>query len=577
MLRQSRLKTASEPFEPWNSRPPADLGWLVAAPVGTEAQSANMEAVRTSNIELINAADTGYDVVIVCTGNVKQAEYWQQRLETVRGVVVPVGTTIVAVDEDWKGGAGNGLGTLYAYVKACAVAKEKHGIDISASLAAGTHSVSLYHTAGKGTRLAPLPAAENNNKPGVNLPVAIPVGDQQAPLSILEAVIKQTGAYAASRKGRLSVYWGDQVFIPSVEMTYVPSCHADILCTLGPMASEEEWTAKGLSGYGLIAVGATGAAQVEKVTHAEATKMLSSLGEITNVGVSLGSFSLSSALLEAFCDEFKTELAAKEGKLDTDPHWWMPLTLQCDDYCGLMEGKGVPVETSKAHHDRMSAFLARFAPEGAMPSGMGLFGAVDIGEDAFWWDYGQLRWYMKYNLMLAATDEDADAVGMRQFFGVCEGRVSPDSWIGDGCTVDGGSCVSASQVAAGSVSGSVLSNVVSGSVECDGCVVVGVSVKSLKLGKGCVVYNVVDDSMDLSLNDGEVIVGVVDDDGNQTLIRSASSIDGGQAWKERVCGNPASFEELHAQNAEADIVKIEGLRRTKSGAANAAIAAASPR
>ncbi len=534
-----------------------------------------MEAVRSSNIDLINQADTGYDVVIVCTGNEKQAEYWQQRLETVRGVVVPTGTTIVAVDEDWEGGAGNGLGTLYAYVKACAVAKEKHGIDISASLAAGTHSVSLYHTAGKGTRLAPLPAAENNNKPGVKLPVAIPVGGQQAPLSILESVIKQTGAYAASRKGRLSVYWGDQVFIPSVEMAYAPSCHADILCTLGPMANEEEWTAKGLNAYGLIAVGATGAAQVEKVTHAEATKMLSSLGEITNVGVSLGSFSLSSALLEAFCEEFKTELAAKEGKLDTDPHWWMPMTLQCDDYCGLMEGKGVPVETSKAHHDRMAAFLSRFAPDGAMPSGMGLFGAVDIGEDAFWWDYGQLRWYMKYNLMLATTEDDADAIGMRQFYGVPEGRVSPDSKIGDACTVEGGSCVSgASTIGAGSVSGSVLSNVTSGSVECDGCVVVGVSVKSLKLGKGCVVYNIVDEALDLELKDGEVMVGVVNDDGKQTLISSALSIDGGNAWKEKVCGNPASFEELHAQNAEADIVKIEGLRQGLAEAANTAIAAA---
>ena len=28
-------------------------------------------------------------------------------------------------------------------------------------------SVAIYHTAGKGTRLAPLPGAENNNKPGL--------------------------------------------------------------------------------------------------------------------------------------------------------------------------------------------------------------------------------------------------------------------------------------------------------------------------------------------------------------------------------------------------------------------------
>lgn len=32
-------------------------------------------------------------------------------------------------------------------------------------------SVGLYHTAGKGTRLSPLPGAENNNKPAVQLPV----------------------------------------------------------------------------------------------------------------------------------------------------------------------------------------------------------------------------------------------------------------------------------------------------------------------------------------------------------------------------------------------------------------------
>ena len=80
--------------------------------------------------------------------------------------------------------------------------------------------------------------------------------------------------------------------------------------------------------------------------------------------------------------------------------------------------------------------------------------------------------------------------------------------------------------------------------------------------------------MDLELKDGEVIVGVVDADGKQTLISSAMSIDGGKAWKEKVCGNPASFEELHAQNAEADIVKIEGLRQGLAEAANATIAAA---
>jgi hypothetical protein len=122
------------------------------------------------------------------------------------------------------------------------------------------------------------------------------------------------GIYAASRKGRLSVFWGDQVFIPSASPTYTPQHHADILCTLGPMPDAETWTAKGLDKYGLIAVGASGeSAQVEKVDHATATRLLESLeGGVTNVGASLGSFSVSSFLLSALMEEFASELAAKE-------------------------------------------------------------------------------------------------------------------------------------------------------------------------------------------------------------------------------------------------------------------------
>ena len=42
----------------------------------------------------------------------------------------PQSTTIVAVHEDWPGGAGNGLGTLYAFQKAVAkVGLSKHEVD----------------------------------------------------------------------------------------------------------------------------------------------------------------------------------------------------------------------------------------------------------------------------------------------------------------------------------------------------------------------------------------------------------------------------------------------------------------
>ena len=98
-----------------------------------------------------------YDFVIVCCSNEHQERFWQRRLEA--SSVLPATTQVLAVHEDWAGGAGNALGTLYAYSKAARAyaASDKAG-DLDAALAAGA-SVALFHTAGKGTRLAPLPGS----------------------------------------------------------------------------------------------------------------------------------------------------------------------------------------------------------------------------------------------------------------------------------------------------------------------------------------------------------------------------------------------------------------------------------
>lgn len=44
--------------------------------------------------------------------------------------------TVLAVYEDWAGGAGNALGTLYAYQKATALAESK-GFDLAGKMKAG--------------------------------------------------------------------------------------------------------------------------------------------------------------------------------------------------------------------------------------------------------------------------------------------------------------------------------------------------------------------------------------------------------------------------------------------------------
>jgi hypothetical protein len=59
------------------------------------------------NIAIMNSLE-GFDVVIVCCSSELQAAYWQDRLDAGRGSLLPGETVVLAVDEDWPGGAGNG-------------------------------------------------------------------------------------------------------------------------------------------------------------------------------------------------------------------------------------------------------------------------------------------------------------------------------------------------------------------------------------------------------------------------------------------------------------------------------------
>jgi hypothetical protein len=147
--------------------------------------TATMATSNNAIIESAMAAITNttspalFDVTIICTTDDFQAAYWMDRLS--KGICMNRRPSndggdsssyypmVLAVSEDWSSssGAGNGLGTLYAYQKACRVAREMYGVDLAAELKSGKISAAMYHTAGKGTRLAPLPASENNNKPGV--------------------------------------------------------------------------------------------------------------------------------------------------------------------------------------------------------------------------------------------------------------------------------------------------------------------------------------------------------------------------------------------------------------------------
>lgn len=538
-----------------------------------------------------------FDVTIICTTDDHQAEFWMSKLkqkgdthyhaehnydhnfdhhnkDDASSSVFPL---VVAVSEDWtaSGGAGNGLGTLYAWKKACEYAKNSNNVagnpDLERLLKDGKISAALYHTAGKGTRMAPLPASENNNKPGVKLPFP-------KQITVLEAVVRQTGIYASSRKGRLSVFWGDQVFLPPGKENYLYEAthHIDIMCTLlGDTApTAQEWTDQGLDKYGVIAVlkNAEGdddddesnsnkvaeAAQVEKVSHETAVQMLEELGTIAQVGPSLGSFSVSAAILEGLCDEYSTELAEKVAKLDTDPHFWMPLTLPEESYINLMAQKDVDEETSKAHYHRMKAFSEHFLHHYEEHGGkkLGLFGAVDVGKDACWWDYGQLQLYSK-NTLLLLDDKNPESKLLRKFLGITEGpqygTYAPSDVMYQHCYAF--DC----NVAAGMMKDSLLSHVTAIEVNAEGAILVNCVAPKITAGKGSIVYNIIGDR-DIVAEPGQVMVGVSSEDGSVMEIKSRMDIDGGKAWKEIVEGNPLSFEEVRNNNMNADISKVD-LRR----------------
>lgn len=519
-----------------------------------------------------------FDVTIICTTDDHQADYWMKRLSegickapapsssssssSTKNSIFPL---VLAVSEDWAdGGAGNGLGTLYAFEKACRVAHEKfNSLNLKQELMQQNVSAALFHTAGKGTRLAPLPASENNNKPGVKLPVCHQLSDgTYSPVTVLEAVVKQSGIYAPSRKGRLSVFWGDQIFVPSAPFQYIPTHHADIMCTLlgNKAPTEEEWVEKGLDKYGVIAVSngpGRDAAQVEKVDHATATKMLKVLGDIGAVGPSLGSFSVSAPLLEALCNEFSEELGKKEGKLDTDPHFWMPLTLPEEDYIQLMDQKGVLSEESRAHHVRMAKMKKEFEQRGYLKN-MGLFGAVDVGNNACWWDYGQLKLYSSNNHKFLDTDENSDL--LRKFFGVTDHHMN--TLLGEGCKVDEKSYLSMCKVVSGNIQESVMAGVEAIDVNADGAIIVNCTARKIVAGKNSILYNLIDDSDEgIVAASGDVIVSVTDESGEMMELRSKHSICGGKAWKEKVAGNHMSFEEVMLKNIGANVSKIESKRK----------------
>ena len=154
-------------------------------------------------------------------------------------------------------------------------------------------------------------------------------------------------------------------------------------------------------------------------------------------------------------------------------------------------------------------------------------------------------------------DSDDEAQLMRKFYDIPLGTQESSC----GASLDGASCVSKCNIGSGSITGSVLMAVDAECVEADDAILVGVSAGGKVVApKGAIVYNVTAPG-DLILTEKDVHVGVFDTKGTMKLMRSASDVDGGKAWKKVVNGNAESFEAVYKANLTTDVSVVETASR----------------
>ncbi len=341
-----------------------------------------MSLVDSAFLQRCCTPEQGFDVVIVVASSRESSAFWQQRLGRVRSQVLGTHAELVVTEEVWTGGAGNGLGTLHGLEQA-EIELNRRGRSLWQALADGK-SVGMWHTAGQGKRLYPLPIHHNGDKSRTIVPGELTIDGSAVPMRLLEAVLRQTSAFA--EPGRIGVFWGDQLTLPTVRMQR-PTAPVALLGRLGPVPDAAAWKRLGLANYGLLAVRADGSAmQLEKLQWSEFDALRLGLGPLTAAATSLGSFSMTAAVGQRLMALFAPELAGRVAKLDTDPGWWMPLTLP------------EPLANRLCGHDAVSRLRSAF-------DGPVRLEVLNVGETARWWDFGTLQsWHASCRAVLTSPE-----------------------------------------------------------------------------------------------------------------------------------------------------------------------------
>lgn len=491
--------------------------------------------MQQTHLNNISSFAFGMDVIIISTTSPHERAFWQQRLDQMRGQIIKSDACVITVYEDWPSGAGNALGTFYAFKKAYEEALDKYHIDLI-ELLNEQKSIAIYHTAGKGTRLSPLTGSECNSKSRIKLAGGLYNKHHSVtPITILEAVIKQTAILAPHRKGRLCVFWGDQLFIPSIDIND-PTYPIDLLVKpLKERPPQKEWEDHHYDRYGFVLMDDQngGITQLEKLSYQEFVKM--DLKETQKLALSLGSFSLSKEMLLAFLQEFNHELTTKTGCLDSDPHLWMPFSLNLAQYTTILEKKGIdPIHSSK-HWERMQHFKNQFLKNNKTSI---IMGSSSMGPDTFWWDYGNIQSFYENSLKILQTNEEAQA--LKQFFSIPEANSIKDE---SKLKVEN-SCLINCNIDQGTIKNSILINVTAHEVHASESVIISSCAATIEANQA-ILYNAMENGA-ISISPNLVRADSFSKEYGQ--IKLHGSMDDKLNWDQPVHGNPISFKELYAIN-----------------------------
>lgn len=397
---------------------PATRSELRAAPGDLTAEEI---AFAERNIQAMYSAverSEGPDVIVIVSAQESERRYWKERLEAMKGQVIGRDTVVFSVLESYGGGVppGNGLGSLLAYQSAREESPVQAGVSWKALMERVKRqkgreaNIAIYHTAGFGSRVWPITGSEFGSKSRISMPRYLDQNGRKVPMTLLESTLFQSSIFAKNRSGRVMVFWGDQVFIPTVPLEELQSSTdspVEILALVGQFPYEDI-----VNKYGLIALESrdpgqwTAARLMQKPkTVQDAQDFMTAHSNVSVMGKSLGSFTVDRGFWDAMMRSYRSELNEEEiskqskNRADTDGDWWIPLT-RLEFVLGRAAAGTAAFKTEKSlkeylvsaglDHPEFTPRVLRLYLNSRKISSAPMMRVVNAGAKSLWWDFGNI-------------------------------------------------------------------------------------------------------------------------------------------------------------------------------------------